>query len=86
MKTVGLGKGQGFADKASQSLTQGVEPALDMVGLAAILADRLMAVSGKHALIGVPEIAERAAACVGAWDASPEVQTTFWLPSVQDSV
>lgn len=34
-----------------------------------------MAVSGKHALIGLPEIAERVAAGVGARDAPPELQT-----------
>jgi len=39
MKTVGLGKRQGFAHKADQLLAQGVQPALDMVGLAAVFAD-----------------------------------------------
>ena len=40
MELVGFGKGQGFAYKASQALAQGVEPALDMRRLAAVLADR----------------------------------------------
>ena len=56
-------------------MAQGVEPALDMVGFAAVFADRLMAVSGKDTLIRLPEVAERMAAGIGAWDASPELQT-----------
>ena len=76
MKTVGLGKRQGFANKPRQALAQGIEPALDMVGLAAVFPDRLMAVRRKDALIRLPEIAERAAARIGAREASPEVQTT----------
>jgi hypothetical protein len=76
MKTVGLGKGQGFADEAGQALAQGIEPALDMTGFAAVFADRLMAVSGKHKLVSLPEIAERAAMFVSQRDASPELATT----------
>lgn len=76
MKTIGLGKRQGFAHQASQPLAKGVKPALDMVGFAAVFADRLMTVSGKHALIRVPEITERVATGVGAWNAPPELQTT----------
>jgi hypothetical protein len=76
MKTVGFGKREGFAHEAGQPLAQGIEPALDMVGFAAVFANRLMAVSGENAPISLPEIAERRAACVGAWDAPPEVQAT----------
>ena len=81
MKTVGLGKRQGFTNETSQSLAQGVEPALDMVGFAAVFADRLMTVSGKHALIRVPGITERVATGVGAWNAPPELQTTVAVRS-----
>jgi len=39
-----------------------------------------MTVSGKHALIRLPEIAERVATGVGAWNASPELQTSCTAP------
>ncbi len=76
MARVGLGKRQGFANKTSQVLAQGIEPALNMVGLSAFLADRLMAFPVKNALIGVPEIAERVATNIRCWNTSPEWQTT----------
>lgn len=76
MKMVGFGKGQGFADTSSQALAQGIEPTLDTVGLTAVFADRLMTVSGKDALIRIPEIAERVATGVGVWNAPPELQAT----------
>ena len=74
MKPIRLGERQGFANEASQPLPQGIEPTLNMVGLAAIFTRRLMAVSGKDALISLPEIAERAAARLSAQNASPEGQ------------
>jgi hypothetical protein len=76
MKVIQLGKGQGFANKPSQALTQGIEPTLDMVGFPAVFADRLMMVDGENRLVRIPEIAERVAVFVGARDAQPEVQTT----------
>jgi hypothetical protein len=84
MKAIQLGKGQGFANKPSQALTQGIEPTLDMVGFPAVFADRLMTVDGENRLVRIPEIAARVAAFVGARDAQPEVQTTRFT-AVTDS-
>lgn len=66
-----FGKGQGFAYEPSQALAQGVEPALNVLGLATVFAHRLMTVGSENTLVGIPEIAERVAARVGARDASP---------------
>jgi hypothetical protein len=35
---LGFGKGQGFTDETGQTLAQGIEPALDVIGLATVLA------------------------------------------------
>lgn len=62
MQIVASGKSQGATGEAAQALTQGIEPPLDMAGLAAVLANGLMAIRGENALVSVPEIAERMAA------------------------
>jgi hypothetical protein len=64
MELVGLGKGQGFADKASQALAQSIEPTLDMRRLSARLTDRVMAIQGENGLVSLPKISERMTAGV----------------------
>jgi len=76
VKPVGFGKREGFANETRQALAQGIEPAFDMIGLAAFLAYRLMAITGENQGVSAPEVAERIAAFPGAWDALPQAQAT----------
>lgn len=85
MSRIGLGKGQGFANKACQALTQGIEPTLDMTGLTSVLAHRLMAVTRENPLVGIPKITERGTTLVGQRDALPQLQATG-LAAISDEV
>src|SRR5690606_35054706 len=76
MEAIRLGKGQGLADKTSQALTQGVEPALDMVGLSTMLSDGLMPLWIEDVAVGLPKIAKRTAAHVRGRNPPPQLQTT----------
>ena len=58
MHLVGLGKGQGPTDKTSKALAKGVIEALDVIGQACFLANRLMQLLRYDGLVRVPEVSE----------------------------
>jgi hypothetical protein len=51
MKAIRSGKRRGFANEAGQTLPQGIESALDTVGLTAVFADRLVTVSRENTVV-----------------------------------
>lgn len=72
MISVQFGKGQGFADKAGQPLTQGIVPAFHMSCLATLLAHAAMCLLGEHFLVCFPEIAEGQTLLVLSGDLVPQ--------------
>lgn len=70
--SVRFGKGQSFSNKASTRLSQGVIPALPMIGLPASLANALVSLFRKNELIGFPEIAVTLASLIGLWNLLPK--------------
>ena len=80
VKFIRLGKGKGLADKASQSLAQGVVPAFHMSRLPGFFAHRLMSSTQmtKDLIVGLPKIAEGGAMTVGAGQPRPEAPAIFF--------
>ena len=83
MIDIRFGEGQGLADKASQSLTQGVVPALHVSSLATFLPHTMMCLLGKNFLVGLPKIAESLASFVFLWNLVPQASASL-LTAVAD--
>jgi len=66
-----LGKRQSLSHESREALPEGVVPALHMIRLATIFANRLMLARCKDFLVGVPEIAKGATAPVGFGEPIP---------------
>ncbi len=80
-----LRKGQRLAHKASQALTQGQVPALDMVGLARAFSNWVMLIVGQDGLVALPKIAIQQAMPVRERDTTPE-QAAGGLAAVTDGI
>ncbi len=80
-----LRKRQRLAHKASQALTQGQVPALDMVRLARAFINRVMLIIGQHGLVALPKIAIQQAMTVRERDPTPE-QAAGGLAAVTDGI
>ena len=76
MKVVGLGKSQGLAHKAGQTLAQGVVPALDVGGFACFLAHGAMRCGIKGQLIRFPEVAAGATGAIALGEALAQAAAT----------
>jgi hypothetical protein len=75
---VGLGEGEGFADKASKTLTKRSVPALDVRRLADLFADWLALLIRNNCLIDAPEVTEAGAAAIHQRDGIPEPATALF--------
>ena len=73
-----LGKGEGLAAQAADTLAQGVVEALDVIGLPRLLASGLVAFGRKDGGVGVPEVAvaDRAHPVL-RWQRVPQLASRF---------
>ena len=76
MHRLRFGKGQGLAHEASESLSQGVVPALNMRGLSRLFAAGRMLLVGQDFLISVPEVGKTMTAAKSFREALPESLTS----------
>ena len=83
MKLIGFGKGKGFAHKASQSLTQGVVPALNMCRFASLFANRvvLRRQMSEDCIVCLPKVTESRTMTVETRNPGPETPTIFFSSS-----
>ncbi len=86
VKKIRLGKREGFADKTSQSLTQGVIPTLNMSRLTGLFAHGLMIgpQGAKNGLISLPKVAEGGALSILWGDPRPQAPGAFFAPSADE--
>ncbi len=80
VKKIRLGKRERFADKTSQSLTQGVIPTLNMSRLTGLFAHGLMIgpKGAKNGLISLPKVAEGGALSIRLRDPRPQAPAAFF--------
>ena len=81
---VRFGKRERLANKPPDPLAQRIVPPLDMVGLPALFADRVMLLIRNDLLISVPEVRINRSPLVGRRDARPQ-QMARGLAAVADS-
>ncbi len=75
MKSVRLGKGQGFADEAGQPLAQRIVPAFHVSGLTTFFAYAAMCFIGKDLAVCLPEVVESQTPLVLVRNLVPQVPT-----------
>jgi hypothetical protein len=80
MMELGLGKGQGFADKARQTLAKGGVPTFRMSGVSSVLADRMMGTAGQNSLICEPEVSLDSTATVSRRNSLPQTTAGHGTP------
>ena len=76
MKVVGLGKSQGLAHKAGQTLSQGVVPTFDVGGFSCFLAHGAVRCGVEGQLIRLPEVAAGTTRAVALGDELAQSQAT----------
>lgn len=72
MIAFGFGKGQGFANKATNALAERVIPAFLVSSLPRFLADTAMSTFWEDSLVSLPKIAVGATATVGTRNGIPQ--------------
>lgn len=80
MHIVAFWKRQGFSDKSTNSLPQGVVPTFDVVCFARLFADHAVSASFDDFAVGLPKIAERHTSSVCFGNQSPKSPATFRTP------
>jgi hypothetical protein len=75
-----LGKGQRHAHKTSQTLAQGVVPALHMSCFSSLFTNGCMLLLRDHRRIGRPEIREAAPVPIPLWNGFPQPLTRLFAP------
>ena len=83
MHHVGPGKRQSLADEASQPLSQGVVPALDVSRLTGFFATGSMLFVGDDLVVGLPEIRVAMTRSISSRDRFPQLPTGL-LTAVAD--
>jgi len=73
-----LGKGQRHAHKTSQTLPQGVIPALDMGGFSRLFAHRCVLLLWDYRSVHCLEVGEAVSMAIAVWNGLPQPQTRLF--------